>query len=98
VNLSFIPGDLHLAKSADGDFVVTMRGEEILSTKSQKSALTKFNSLRSELEKELPRHVPTAEEKAELLQREINNSLLGHNSLGGRKKRTTAGGTRTFGG
>jgi hypothetical protein len=41
---------------------------------------------------------PTPEEKAELLQREINESLLGHNSLGGRKKKITAGGTRTFGG
>lgn len=93
-----MPGDLHLAKDADGLFVVTLRGQEVLSTKSQRSALAKFNALRTELEKKLPMHVPTAEEKAELLQREINNSLVGHNSLGGRKKKTTAGGTRTFGG
>lgn len=74
MNLSFIPGDLRLTKSADGIFIVTMRGKEILSTRSQRSALTRFNALRAELEERLPMHVPTAEEKAELLQREINNS------------------------
>ncbi len=40
----------------------------------------------------------TADEKAEMLQRAIGDSLVGHNSLGGRKKKTTAGSTRTFGG
>jgi len=98
MNLAFLPGDLHLAENADGLFVVTMCGQEILSTKSQRSALAKFRALRAELEKRFPMREPTAEEKRELLQREINDSLLGHNSLGGRKKRTTAGGTRTFGG
>ena len=98
MKLSFLPGDLHLSKNADGVFVVTMTGQEILKTKSQRSALSKFNKLKEELEKKFPMREPTAEEKAELLQREINESLLGHNSLGGRKKKTTAGGTRTFGG
>jgi hypothetical protein len=81
MNLSFMPGDLHLTKSASGIFVVTMCGREILSTKSQRSALSRFNTLRAELEKRLPMHEPTPEERAELLQREINNSLVGHNSL-----------------
>lgn len=98
MNLSFLPADLRLSKSAAGRFVVTLSGQEILNTRSQRSALAKFNALRSELEKKFPFRQPTAEEKAELLQREINNSLVGHNSLGGRKKKTTAGGTRTFGG
>jgi len=98
MNLSFLPGDLRLSQTADGHFVVTMAGQEILNTKSQRSALAKFNLLRAELEKKFPSREPTAEEKTELLQREINDSLLGHNSLGGRKKKTTAGGTRTFGG
>jgi hypothetical protein len=60
--------------------------------------LAKFNSLRIELEIRFPAREPTAQEKAELLQKEIGNSLVGHNSLGGRKKKNTAGGTRTFGG
>ena len=98
MNLSFLPGDLHLMKNEDGVFVVTMAGQEVLATKSQRSALAKFNALREELEARFPARQPTAEEKAELLQREINNSLVGHNSLGGRKKKTTASGTRTFGG
>ena|SRR5947207_1248798 len=98
MNLSFLPGDLHLSKNAHGAFVVRMGNQEILSTRSQRAALAKFNSLRAELEKKFPKQEPTTEEKAELLHREIGDSLLGHNSLGGRKKKTTAGGTRTFGG
>lgn len=98
MNLSFLPGDLHLSKADNGLFVVKMAGREILSTKSRRSALAKFNALRLELEEKFPTREPTVEEKAQLLHREINDSLLGHNSLGGRKKKTTAGGTRTFGG
>ena len=98
MNLSFLPGELHASKCADDFYVVTIAGQEVLRTRSQRSAIAKFNALRSELEKKFPTREPTAEEKAELLHREINDSLLGHNSLGGRKKKTTAGGTRTFGG
>lgn len=98
MNLSFLPGDLHLCQNESGLFVVKMAGREILLTKSRRAAVSKFNTLRIELEKRFPSREPTAAEKAELLQREINDSLLGHNSLGGRKKKTTAGGTRTFGG
>ena len=98
MNLSFLPGDLHLSKNNHDMFVVRMGDKEILATKSQRSALAKFKALREELEQKFPLRQPTAQEKAELLQREINDSLLGHNSLGGRKKKTTAGGTRTFGG
>jgi hypothetical protein len=98
MNLSFLPGELYLFKSENGQFIVKIAGREILATKSQRSALAKFNSLRTELEKRFPAREPSPEEKAELLQREIKDSLLGHNSLGGRKKKTTAGGTRTFGG
>jgi len=98
MNLSFIPGDLHLKKDAHGHFIVTMSGQQVLATKSQRAALARYNALRLDLERKLPMHNPTAAEKAELLQKEINNSLVGHNSLGGRKKKTSAGGTRTFGG
>jgi bisphosphoglycerate-independent phosphoglycerate mutase (AlkP superfamily) len=98
MNLSFLPGNLHLKETTTSLFIVTLEGQEILSSKSQRVALAKFNSLREELEKRFPSREPTAEEKAELLQREIGNSLVGHNSLGGRKKKTSAGGTRTFGG
>lgn len=79
-------------------FVLTMAGEQILATKSKRAAIRKFNALRQELEERFPAREATPEEKAELLKREIGESLVGHNSLGGRKKKTTAGGTRTFGG
>ena len=98
MNLSFLPGDLHLSQNESGVFVVKMAGREILATKSRRAAMSKFNALRAELETRFPSREPTAAEKADLLQREIKDSLLGHNSLGGRKKKTTAGSTRTFGG
>jgi hypothetical protein len=98
MNLSFLPADLHCYRNENGLFVVRMGCQEILTTKSQRLALGKFNALRSELEQRFPAREPTAEEKAELLRREINDSLLGHNSLGSRKKKSTASGTRTFGG
>ena len=98
MNLSFLPGDLHLSRNEQGQFVVRMAGREILCTVSQRAALAKFNSLRKELEREFPSREPTPEEKAGFLRREVGESLVGHNSLGGRKKKSTAGGTRTFGG
>lgn len=99
MNLSFLPGDLHLSKNPNGMFVVRMAGQEILSTKSERSALAKFKALRAELEKKFPMREATLEEKAEVLRREFKDSLVAHNSLGGRKKKkSSAGGTRTFGG
>lgn len=51
MNLSFLPGDLHLSKSGNGVFVVRVAGQDILSTKSKRIALAKFNTLRAEFEK-----------------------------------------------
>jgi hypothetical protein len=50
------------------------------------------------MEAKYPARELTAKEKAETLRLAFADSLLGHNSLGGRKKKTTSGGTRTFGG
>jgi hypothetical protein len=61
-------------------------------------AVQKFNELRQEMEKRFPARELTPEEKTEMMQFAIADSLVGHNSLGGRKKKTTAGSTRTFGG
>jgi hypothetical protein len=76
MNLSFLPGDLHLAKNAEGVFIVTMAGQKILSTKSERYALFTFRSLRTELENRFPPREPTAEEKAELLSNEVADSIL----------------------
>lgn len=83
MNLSFLPGDLHLSKNAEGFFVLKMAGQEILNTRSERSALAKFHSIRTELEQKFPMREPTAEEKAELLQREIKNFV--QHSFGSRE-------------
>lgn len=76
MNLSFLPGDLHLSKNGEGFFVVTVAGREILSTKSRRSALGKFHALRAELEEKFPAQEPTATDRAEHLRREVNDSIL----------------------
>ena len=95
---SFIPGDLHLSETQDGFHVVMMQGGEILRTRSQKAAAAKFNALRREMEKKYPVAEMTAEDRAEIFKNAMLDAMVGQNSLGGRKKKTTAGGTRTFGG
>ena len=56
-----------------------------MNTKSQRFARARFHSLRSELEQKFPMREPTADEKTELLQREIKESIVQH-SFGGEKK------------
>jgi hypothetical protein len=87
-----------LAEGEDGWYVLTINGEVLLRTRSWRAALEKYNGLRREMESRFPARELTQGEKAELLQRELADSLVGHNSLGGRKRKTTAGATRTFGG
>jgi len=76
MNLSFLPGDLYLTQNAEGFFVVTVAGREILSTKSRRSALGKFHALRAELKKKFPAQEQTPADKAEFLRREVNSSIL----------------------
>jgi hypothetical protein len=98
VKASFIPGDLHLTETLDGFHLVVMQGGEIFRTRSEKAAAAKFNELRREMETKYPAGEMTPEEKADLFRKATLDAMIGHNSLGGRKKKTTAGGTRTFGG
>ena len=98
MKMSFIPGDLHLSKDQRGEYVVTLAGDEVLCTRSEKAAVSRFKHLRTEMESKFPARELTAEEKAEILRLAVADSLVAHNSLGGRQKKTTAGGTRTFGG
>jgi hypothetical protein len=76
MNLSFLPGDLHLTQNAEGFFIVTMAGQRILLTKSEPFALAKFHALRTELENQFPTRQPTDEEKAALLRNEVTDSIL----------------------
>ena len=98
MKFSFLPGDLHLTTDEDSHFTVSIAGQVLLRSRSRKAAVEKYNELRKEMEARFPARELTAAEKAEVFQREIGDSLVGHNSLGGRKKKTTARGTRTFGG
>jgi hypothetical protein len=98
MKLTFLPGKLFLTKSEEGIYILTVEGQEILRTRSQKSAVSRFNEMRHEMEARFPSRDLTTEERSEILQRAIADSLVGHNSLGGRKKKTIAGSTRTFGG
>ena len=98
MKLSFFPGQLFLDTAEDGALRVTLNGEEVLRTRSKRAAVAEFNTLREELERRFPPHELTQEEKAEAFKRAVADSLVRHNSLGGRKKKSTAGSTRTFGG
>jgi hypothetical protein len=95
MKLSFLPGALFLTKEQD-EFVVTVDSKEVLRTRSQKRAVTKFNELRKEMEQRFPNRDLGPEEKQALLQKEIADSLVGHNAIRPRKK-STAKSTRTFG-
>ncbi len=98
MRLSFVPGDLHLGQLEDGSFQVLLAGEQIFQSRSSKLAVNKFNEIRAELERRFPARQLTQEEKLSVLREAIADTLVGHNSLGGRKKRTSASSTRTFGG
>jgi hypothetical protein len=97
MKLSFLPGDLHLHKESDGSFVVTVQGSEVLRTKQERKALTKFNDLRREMEAQFPPRELTPEEKRALLQKWIGDHLVSHNGDRHQKKKIKSGSTRTFG-
>jgi hypothetical protein len=97
MKMSFLPGELHLTQAQDGAYVITMQGEEIFNTRSQNSAVTKFNKLRREMESQFPPHEFSPEEKRLLLQRLIGDTLVSHNGDRHRKNKHKSGSTRTFG-
>lgn len=81
----------------DSDYVVTLRGEEILRTRIEKKALAKYNELRRNMEAQFPARDISPEQKAQLLQKYIGNILVSHNGDRHQKKRIKSGLTRTFG-
>lgn len=95
--MSFIPGDLHLLTNENGEHVVTLAGSEVMRTRSQKKATERFKELRSEMEKKYPTCELTSEERAAMLQAAIAEAIIGTTTVRKRKK-STARGTRTFGG
>ena len=98
MKMSFLPGDLHLSQEENGEYVVSIAGSETHRGRSEKQAVSHFKQLRKEMEAKYPARKLTQEERQEMLKQAVGDALVGHNSLGGRKKKTSANGTRTFGG
>lgn len=98
MRLSFLPGDLHLTKERDGSYLVTMQGQELLRTRIEKKAITRFNAVRKELEMQFPARELTPEEKRAAL----GKYLLDYKAAEVRAstkptKKDKVRGTRTFG-
>jgi hypothetical protein len=77
MNLSFLPGELRLNKTAAGDYMIKIQGEEVFTTQNEKKAITKFNALRKEMEAKFPPYAITPEEKKAILQRMIMHQMMG---------------------
>jgi hypothetical protein len=99
MNLSFIPGDLHLHKDADGLYSITLGGEQVFTSKVEKRALAEYNKIRKEMETKYPARELTSEEKKKLLQQYVEEGKSGLNQLGRPKsvRKVKRGATRTFG-
>jgi hypothetical protein len=61
MHISFTPADLHLKTNDNGLYVVTVRGEEILATKSRLAAIARFTILREEFEKNFSIQEPSCD-------------------------------------
>jgi hypothetical protein len=96
MRLAFLPGGLFLSQEKD-DFVVTLDSKEVLRTRSQKRAVTRFNGLRKDMEHQFPNRDLSPEEKHALLQKEIADSLVDHNPVRPKRRKYSRGSTRTFG-
>jgi hypothetical protein len=97
MKLEFRPGHLLLFEKPKGIYVVQLKDAVVLETPAQKRAVAKFNAIRRELEARFPAQKQTPEEQAENMKRLIGDSLVGTYSVRPPKK-STAKGTRTFGG
>ena len=97
MKLSFFPGELRLEKKQNGAYIVTIQGQEVLSTNSEKKAVTEYNKIRKEMEAKFPAHELSKEEKTELLLRYIAKLPRVSPVAKGRKKKYVPGSTNTFG-
>jgi len=95
MKMSFFPGKLFLESKPEGGFDLRF-GDEVRTFSSERAAVAAFQEIRARIEKDFPAREPTLEERRALLQKEIAESGIGHNSMrnAGPKKKT---GTRTFG-
>lgn len=98
MKLSFLPGDLHLNKQQDGTYLVTLQGNEVLRTPTERLALTKFNALRRDLEMQFPVLEWSAEQKRAMLEKYLMDYKAGQVRASTKPpKKEKIKGTRTFG-
>jgi hypothetical protein len=98
MKLSFLPADLHLHKKRDGTYLVTLRGEELLSTPIERKAVVRFNALRKELEAQFPARDVTPEEKRTVLEKYVQDYKAAEVRASTKPpKKDKVRGTRTFG-
>jgi hypothetical protein len=95
VKLSFLPGELQLSEE-HGVLVIQVQGQEILQTRSKRTALSKFNELRRSMELQFPTKEVTSEEKAELLKGILNEALLADVGRRPPRKHSSAGSTHLW--
>jgi len=98
MKLSFLPGDLHLNREPDGSYVLIMQSVEILRTRLEKKAVTKFNALRRELEAQFPARELSPQEKRAALEKYLMDYKAGEVRASTKPpKKDKVSGTRTFG-
>jgi len=93
--MCFLPGKLSLESKPGGVYELRL-GEEATTFRSQRAAFRAFQQLRTQLEKDFPAREPSLEERRALLQQDIADSVVRHNSLRDAAPRKKTG-TRTFG-
>lgn len=96
MRLSFPPAKLILEKTQNGKYRLEMDGNLIGTFTSEKAAINEYNKIRRRLEAELPPAQLSEEEKRQLLQKSISDSLVGHNAMRAEPRRKAAK-SRTFG-
>jgi hypothetical protein len=100
MKLTFLPAELALTDTPDGEFIVTLKGETVLRTRREKAALAKYNQLREELAREYPTAEISDDEKTKLRLKHIGEQLVDENHYRPRdskKEKKPKGSTRTFG-
>jgi regulatory protein YycH of two-component signal transduction system YycFG len=97
MKLSFLPGELILEKKNDGQYLVTVQGQEVLSTHSEKKAIAEYNKIRKDMEAQFPAHELSREEKTQLLLKYIAQIPRVSPIAKEKKKKYVPGSTNTFG-
>jgi hypothetical protein len=97
MNLSFLPGELHLTKSQDGYYSITIQNEEVFNTRVEKKAIAEYNKIRKEMEVQFPARELSREEKTYLLLQYIAQIPKVSPVAKARKKKYVPGSTNTFG-